>query len=249
MQMFFSKSPRKLQLAIPYVLVFGFIAIAGGTEWFSAQLHKQVLDELKAYYQALLPLTLSLCQAFLIVYTGHLIFGALRNGFVRVLSARGATDKGQHFFMLIFQAVYWLGVTLLALRAVAPNWLQNVMLSGGIVVGVVALAAQKALGNVVSSLCLHLLPKCTEGDHVKIVGVEGAEGRIIEIGYLSCKIDVKGRVMTLPNSTVWDSAVLKGEPPEKVDEPAKPLRVLVEFAGPEQEHPADATAPAGQGSK
>jgi small-conductance mechanosensitive channel len=226
--MFFSKPKGKLTMALPYVIVFGLIGVAGGTEWFSAQLHQQVLGQLKLYYQALLPLTLNLCWAFLIVYTAHLIFGVLRSGFVRFLKAQGATEKGQSFFMLLFQAVYWIVVVFMALRAVAPDWLQNVMLSGGIFVGVVALAAQKALGNVVSSLCLHVLPKVGEGDHVKIVGVDSAEGTIVEIGYLSCKIQTKdGRVMTLPNSSVWDNPTLTGDPPADTPEDPKVVKVIL----------------------
>lgn len=239
--MFFSKPPGRLATAIPIVLVIGFIAVAGGTEWLSAQLHQQVLAQLKLYYQNLVPMALNLCWAILIVVIARRLFVWLRSGFERFLQAGKETDKGHilfsltekghSFFMLIFQAVYWLVVAFMVLRAVAPDWLQNVVVSSSIVVGVVGFAAQKALGNVVSSLCLHLLPKVSEGDYVTITGSDGkpiVEGKILEIGYLNTRILLKdGRVHTLPNSVLWDNGTIIGEPPPDAPEEPKVMKVIL----------------------
>jgi small-conductance mechanosensitive channel len=89
------------------------------------------------------------------------------------------------------------------------------MVSGGIVIGALVLAAKDEMKSVVGSIELHSLPKCQEGDYVKIIGTETIEGVITRIDYLHTSIDVKGegtQIIVVPNSKLWESSLLINRP-------------------------------------
>ncbi len=127
-------------------------------------------------------------------------------------------------------------VILLACRIVAPGFVDSALLSSSIVMGVIGLAAQNEVKNVIASVFLHSAPKCEVGDYVKIVGSDGAEGVITKIDYLSATIDVKGegkRSIIVPNSTVWNNSVMLGKPEkdEKKKDDDKKVVVVVRCCG------------------
>jgi hypothetical protein len=156
------------------------------------------------------------------VYSAYLFYGAAKNTWVRMLAKVGCAQRGMGFWIMCFQAAFWLFFITLAFSALAPTGLwQSIAVSGGFVAaiaGVIALGAKDAVANIFYSVCLHTLPKCKEGDYVKVEGVTPAEGTIEKIDFLTSRIkrsDSEQRVV-VTNSILWQNTVTIGVPaPEK----------------------------------
>jgi small-conductance mechanosensitive channel len=121
----------------------------------------------------------------------------------------------------------------IAFAWIAPTGLMtNVAISGGVVTlfaGVFALGAKDALGNIFYSVCLHTLPKCKEGDYVKVEGVSPAEGVIEKIDFLTSRIKRAdtGQMVVLTNNLLWLNTVTIGVPPAKPKDKDDAPKVIV----------------------
>jgi hypothetical protein len=230
------KFPRLLVKLLPIFIVAALVAF-GGTSMVSTQLHLDTMAQLKSSMDLIRPVLINIGIAFVVVYSAFLAFHPLRNGFQRCLDSSGKLHaRGRRFWMLFFQAAFWVTIGLLACRIVAPGFVDSALLSSSIVMGVIGLAAQSEVKNVIASVFLHSAPKGEVGDYVKIVGSEGAEGLITKIEYLSATIDVKGegkRVIIVPLSTVWNNSVILGKPEkdEKKKDDDKKVVVVVRCCG------------------
>jgi hypothetical protein len=231
------KFPRLLVKLLPILIVASLVAF-GSTSMVSTQLHLDTMAQLKQSLDLVRPVLINIGIAFVVVYSAFLAFHPLRCGVQRCLDSASNTlhARGRRFWMLFFQAAFWVTIGLLACRIVAPGFVDSAMLSSSIVMGVVGLAAQNEVKNVIASVFLHSAPKCEVGDYIKIVGSEGAEGVITKIDYLSATIDVKGegkRSIIVPNSTVWNNSVVLGKPEaeEKKKDDDKKVVVVVRCCG------------------
>lgn len=209
--------PRLFVKLLPIIVVVALMAFFGNTEWFSKDLHNQIVEHLKAGAAQLMPILMNLGIAFIVVYAGYLVFKPMRCGVERCLTsaaAAGFSNRGKRFWILLFQAAFWMVLATIAARIIAPTFVDNIVVGGSIIMGVLVLAAQDMVKNIIASLSLHTMPKCQEGEYVKVVGTD-AEGEIVKIDYLSTHIKLKGeglRMIVLPNSTVWNNAVIVGKP-------------------------------------
>jgi hypothetical protein len=224
---------KKLLKLLPIILVVGFIVISGSTTWASKQVHDQIAKQLHAFEGELLPFALNMSLAFLIVYSAWLFYGSAKTGWVNFLTRVGVAQRGMTFLTMCFQAVFWLFTVSLAFTTLAPTGLlKNVAISGGFVAaiaGVVALGAKDAVANVFYSVCLHTLPKCAEGDYVKVEGVTPAEGVIQKINFLTSTIKRAdtGQMVVLTNNLLWQNTVTIGIPPAKPKDKDDAPKVIV----------------------
>jgi small-conductance mechanosensitive channel len=213
---------------LPILVVVAFCIVAGGTNWLTGRLHTLFVDQFRASVVQMLPVVLNLAISFCVVYAAFLLFQPARCALDRCLNTTGGnlSARGKRFWILSFQAVFWLTVLASAVRIVAPSFVDSALLGGGIFMGVTVLAAQDAVKNIIASGFLHTMPNCQEGDYVKIAGPDGAEGVITKVDYLSTTIHLKGSgpcKMVLPNSVVWNNAVIVGKP-EIEEKPKKVCR-------------------------
>ena len=204
-----------LKLLLVAVIVAA-ISIVTGTDWLTETVHPLLGKNLTAAFSHALPTLGNAAIGFLIVWAGSLIFQPTRCGLERCLNSKTLhlSSRGKRFWLLSYQACFWLTVGIVACLIIAPSFLDKAVLGGSIFMGVVVLAAQDAVKNMIASVCLHTMPKCHEGDYVKILTTDGAEGIIEKIDYLTCTIDEKGeglRKVVLPNIMLWNNAVLVGK--------------------------------------
>ena len=247
-----SNLTSKILKFVPFLLVAGFFVISGSTNLVSSQVHVQILAQLKALESKIVPMALNLSLSFLVVYSAYLFYGSAKNGWVRMLTKVGCAPRGMGFWIMCFQAAFWLFFISIAFTTLAPTGLlKSVAVSGGFVAaiaGVVALGAKDAVGNVFWSICLHTLPKCKEGDRVKVEGVAPAEGIIEKIDFLTTRIKRQdsAQVVVITNAVLWQSTVSIGEPaPEKKKDDAPKVIVICCHGDADCEHKQGlATVPA-----
>jgi hypothetical protein len=60
-------------------------------------------------------------------------------------------------------------------------------------------------------LLLHFSPKLKEEDDISLVGLD-VKGKVIDIGYLSTRIEGADGLLVVPNREVWSRAVKLGKP-------------------------------------
>lgn len=220
-----SKLKSGIRKMLPIVLVLGFVVISGSTNWLSTQVHAQMVKQLNAFSGKLMPFALNAAIGFLIVYGAWLLYGHTRNTVNQLLARSPATEKGRRLVILTLQAVYWFAALYIAASFVAPDFLSKAFLGFSILSAALALALQDAAKNIIASICLHTMPKCAEGDTIEVIGTDEAKGKLTKVGYFNAEIAISdsktGRKMIVPNSTLWNSPMVIGEPEPEDDEKDK----------------------------
>jgi small-conductance mechanosensitive channel len=222
-----SKWSQWLLKLTPILLAAGFVVISGSTTWISVQVHTQIVGQLKALEAMILPIAINLVASFVIVYMAWLLYGSAKNVWAKFLTKVGCAPRGRSFWVMCFQILFWVIPISLAFAVIAPTGLiRGVALSGGVFaagVGVLALGAKDAFANWFYSICLHTLPKCKEGDFVKVCGIDPAEGTITKISFLYTEIRRKkgDQTVIITNADLWTKTVTIGEPPPKEEKDEK----------------------------
>ena len=70
---------------------------------------------------------------------------------------------------------------------------------------------QGAANDFISGVLLHFSPKLKEGDDISLVGLE-VKGKVLDIGYLSTRVEGPDGLLVVPNREVWSRAVKVGKP-------------------------------------
>ncbi len=204
---------------LPFVAFLAFVIITGNTNWLTQTLHDQMVMTLKHNRVMLLPMILDFSIAALVVYGAFISYKTLESIFTRSLGAVAPTmsEKGRNLSGLIFQTAFWMFIIFVAARIVAPKFIDSMLLGGGILAGSLAFIWKDTLQNFALSWCLHVKPRCSVGDYIKIVEKSDAQGVVLKIDYLHIKLQLDdGREITVPNSIVWTATIIHGKDKARV---------------------------------
>jgi hypothetical protein len=58
-----------------------------------------------------------------------------------------------------------------------------------------------------------LMPKFEVGNYIEVVGIADAKGKVVDIEYLSTKVESPSGPVIIPNSKIWENPVKLVPPP------------------------------------
>jgi small-conductance mechanosensitive channel len=217
--------PGWLRKALPTLILLSLVVIASFTDWMPAGLHKSILDTLKGYGTALLPMVGDLLVGALFLSIAHLLYAPLSNGLCKALARSGASNRGKTLVTRSLQIIYWSVAIFIAASMLAPDLLAKLFLGVSLFGAALALALQGMMKEVISGALLQLMPKFEVGQHIEVVGIADAKGKVVDIEYLSTKVEAASGPIIIPNSKIWENPV-KLVPPPPPPAPPKSLLIL-----------------------
>lgn len=135
---------------------------------------------------------------------------------VDVIAARRGARQIPSIFRDVTQAVAYVFVALLTLRAVGvePG---SILTTSALLTAVIGLALQDTLGNMVSGLALQLEHPYEVGDWIELAGERPVVGRIIEINWRATSVLTNDLVeVIVPNSAIAKANVRNYSRPSRV---------------------------------
>ena len=217
--------PGWLRKALPTLILLSLVVIASFTDWMPAGLHKSILDTLKGYGTALLPMVGDLLVGALFLSIAHLLYAPLSNGLCKALARSGASNRGKTLVTRSLQIIYGSVAIFIAASMLAPDLLAKLFLGVSLFGAALALALQGMMKEVISGALLQLMPKFEVGQHIEVVGIADAKGKVVDIEYLSTKVEAASGPIIIPNSKIWENPV-KLVPPPPPPAPPKSLLIL-----------------------
>ena len=200
---------RKL---IPTFVLIILAALAGGTDVFTHQVHVFVSKTLHDRLIALEPYALNIIFAALAVNVFYLFYHPVSCRMERVVRKTSATDDVKNFLIKALRLAYWLAVAFFVISCFAQDLMAKLALSTGLITAAVAFALQGLLNDFVSGILLQFTSRVKEGDTLKVVGVDGADGVVTDIGYIQTVISTDQGEMTVPNRTIWGNCTMRRKP-------------------------------------
>lgn len=216
--------PGWLKKALPTLILLALVIMASFTDWMPAGLHQSIIDTLKGYGQKLMPMVGDLLVCALFLSIAHLLYSPLSNGVCKALARSGASNRGKVLVQRSLQIVYWGVAIFLAASMLAPDLLAKLFLGVSLFGAALALALQGMMKEVISGALLQLMPKFEVGQHIEVVGIADAKGKVVDIEYLSTKVETPGGPVIIPNSKIWENPVKLVPPPAP---PAPPMSSLI----------------------
>ncbi len=217
--------PGWLRKALPTLILLALVTMASFTDWMPAGLNKSILDTLKGYGTRLLPMVGDLLVCALFLSIAHLVYSPLSNGVCKALARSGASNRGKLLVQRSLQLVYWGLAIFIAASMLAPDLLGKLFLGVSLFGAAIALALQGMMKEVISGALLQLMPKFEVGNYIEVVGISDARGKVVDIEYLSTKVDSPSGPVIIPNSKIWENPV-KLVPPPPPPAPPKSLLIL-----------------------
>ncbi len=111
------------------------------------------------------------------------------------------------------QLIYWGLAIFIAATMLAPDLLGKLFLGVSLFGAAMALALQGMMKEVISGALLQLMPKFEVGNYIEVVGIADAKGKVVDIEYLSTKVETPTGPVIIPNSKIWENPVKLVPPP------------------------------------
>jgi small-conductance mechanosensitive channel len=213
-----------LRKLTPTFVLVALVAIAGGTNVFSEQVHQIVSTSLRERFSNLTPHLINLGLAAIAFNIAWLFYHPAVCGAQRLLDKTSATDRIKNFVVKAVRLVYWVAVIFFIASWFAQDVMAKFALSGGLITAAVAFAMQGLLNDFISGLLLQSTSRVKEGDTLKVIGVDGADGTVTDIGYITTTIDTEAGVVQVPNRKIWENVTMRRKPKP---EPKKPSILLL----------------------
>jgi small-conductance mechanosensitive channel len=217
---------RKL---LPTIILLVIAILAGATNVFSTHVRELVNTTLKQHLAAFMPMAINLLIVVILLNFVYLLYHPSLCGLERILGKSEASERAKNFTLKAARALYWVGSVCVIVAIFAPEMMGKVVLGFGVLGAAITLALQDAAKNLISGLRIQFSDHALEGTAVKVIGAD-IEGTVVNIGYFTTVVATEKGEVTVPNTLVWEKAVLKKKPePSKIilppgctlDEPAK----------------------------
>ncbi len=220
-----NKLPGWLRKALPTLILLALVVVASFTEWLPAGLHQSIIDTLKGFGAKLMPMVGDLLVVALFLSIARLLYSPLSNGVCKALDRSGASNRGKVMVQRSLQLIYWGMAIFIAATMLAPDLLGKLFLGVSLFGAAMALALQGMMKEVISGALLQLMPKFEVGQYIEVVGIADAKGKVVDIEYLSTKVESPSGPIIIPNSKIWENPV-KLVPPPPPPAPPKSLLLL-----------------------
>ncbi len=146
---------------------------------------------------------LSVCGITLVELIGRII--------VRRFTARGMAATGASFRAILRGAAYIaLSIAVVSVLAESPALAISIGTVSGVIIG---FAAQNLIGNVFAGMLLAILRPVRIGDHIKVGGPDGANGRVKEIDLIFTIVESDDNWFYVPSMTMFSTTVTKRKRP------------------------------------
>lgn len=208
------QKPGILWKVIPGLLVL-LVIVAGGTDFFTANVRAMVTKVLQDFGVKFLPFAISCVVGILLISIANHLYKPLVNGVHRLVESTSASQRSKDLLKRLLQAFYWLVVGFMVLSIVAPHLLgtilSNLVLFGAAVVVALQDMAKDVAGGFV--LQFGTRKKCNIGDKIQLVGLDAVTGVVLEIDLLTTRVKTDKGVVTVPNREMWARSVIVLNPP------------------------------------
>lgn len=205
--------PGWLRKALPTLILLSLVIVASMTDWMPAGLHKSIIDTLKGYGTTLLPMVGDLLVGALFLSIAHLLYAPIASGLTKAMARSGASNRGKTLVTRSLQIFYWGVAIFIAASMLAPDLLAKLFLGVSLFGAALALALQGMMKEVISGALLQLMPKFEVGNYIEVVGIADAKGKVVDIEYLSTKVETPSGPVIIPNSKIWENPVKIVPPP------------------------------------
>jgi small-conductance mechanosensitive channel len=209
-----TQKPGILWKVIPGLLVL-LVIVAGGTDFFTANVRAMVTKVLQDFGASFLPFAISCIVGILLVSIANHLNKPLLHGLHRLVESTTASQRSKDLLKRLLQGFYWLVVGFMVLSIVAPHLLgtilSNLVLFGAAVVVALQDMAKDVAGGFV--LQFGARKKCNIGDKIQLVGLDLVTGVVLEIDLLTTRVKTDKGVVTVPNREMWARSIVVFNPP------------------------------------
>jgi small-conductance mechanosensitive channel len=208
--------PGILWKVIPVIAVI-VVIFAGGTDIFSAAVHKLVSGALAELGATFLPFAVKCVIGLVVVSIANHLYYPLLKGVHKLLDSSHAGERSKDLMKRGLKAGYWVVVAFIVLSFVAPQLIGTIM--GNLVLfgAAVVVALQDLAKDVAGGVVLLFAPKdkrmCDIGDTIQLVGLEAATGQLLSVDLRSSQVRTEKGVATIPNREFLARTVIKLNPP------------------------------------
>ena len=197
---------RNYRKLIPMGVLVTLVVIAGGTDFFSREVHNLVRHTFAEFGSHMLPYAVHLLVGFLMLNVAWLLYSPLCAGVERVFCQSGASPRAKSLSIKLLKFFYWAIVVMLVLSITASEFLGRFALGFGTIGVALTFALQGVANDAICGLLLQFTRKVNEGDEVEIDGTK-VKGTVANVGYLSTLVNTAEGVDHVPNRDIWSKTV------------------------------------------
>jgi small-conductance mechanosensitive channel len=211
--------PVILRKMLPTIILIVIAVLAGATDVFSEQVRSVVVAQFKQRAGSLMPFAINLLIVAILFNIAYLLYHPSVCWLERLLEKSRASDRAKSFTIKAVRLLYWSLAVIIIISLFVPELMGKVVLGFGVLGAAITLALQDAAKNFISGLRVHSMTDFRAGTEVKPIGSPNLEleGTIVDIGYLSTTVKTKDGEVTVPNTQLWERAVLRKKPePSKI---------------------------------
>ncbi|GEM_PF-2833303 len=205
----FKHLPGMARKLIPSIALIVFAILASTTDIFSVAVHHTVAKLFLDFGEKVKPLVVNLIIAAIYLNLAYLAYHPLRDGWSKLVEHSHAKERYQLLIKKALRLAYWAVALMIAVTILAPDFLSRVVVDLGLFTAAVLVTLKDDVTDVVRGVFLQFSPRFCQGDKIKVVGIDGCEGKVTDVSLLITTIETDKGTMTVPNRTVWNGAVLK----------------------------------------
>lgn len=208
------QKPGILWKVIPGLLVL-LVIVAGGTDFFTANVRAMVTKVLQDFGAKFLPFAVSCIVGVLLISIANHLYKPLLSGLHRLVESTSASQGSKDLLKRLLQGFYWLMVGFMVLSIVAPHLigtiLSNLVLFGAAVV----VSLQDMAKDVAGGFALQFgnPRKCNIGDKIQLVGLDAVTGVVLEFKLLTTRVKTDKGIAAVPNREMWARPIIVLNPP------------------------------------
>jgi small-conductance mechanosensitive channel len=183
-------------------------ALAGATDVFSEQVHTFTGKLLSERATAAAPELLNLLIAVVLFNIVFLCYSPMVKALRRLLNKTPGSERGKGLALKAFRLIYW-GVAVAAIGSLFAQELMSKLVLGVSVFGAaLTLSMQGVANDFICGVMMQFTRRLNDGDGVEVIGIEGASGKVIDVGYLETVIEAGERRISIPNRKIWENALV-----------------------------------------